>query len=301
MRRRLISNLQGIPTSAVAVYSRAGNLHEERVYRGGKWCLSAAYSTSGLVVWLDSYKCTRRTCHPHLRLVMEPLVLLEKLRVLLATSPPLEGRGNYGQEQFAWLGRASALISAWDQSEGILFGVTAKCLAGNMNREMNVAAVFTTIHKAIATLECALPHSAGQAFGPGAAYDFFRALRELVAAVDTSLFVVDPYMDAETFDGYLSSLPSGRSVRLLFSRFAQDVRVAAKKFTAQHAGQLEVKRSDDLHDRIVFVDGSQCWVLGASIKDAALKKPTYLAPLAPEVAATKAQIYEGIWKAAAAI
>lgn len=232
---------------------------------------------------------------------MEPLVLLEKLRVLLATAPPLGGRGAYGQEQFAWLGRASALISAWDRSEGIAFGVAATSLAGNMNREMNVGTIFTTIHKAIAVTEDKLPPSTGQAFGPGAAYDFFRALRGLVAAADKTVFVVDPYMDAETFDGYLSALPSGRSVRLLFARYADDVRVAAAKFSAQHGGRVEARRSEEIHDRVVFVDGSQCWVLGASIKDAALKKPTYLAPLALDVAADKAQIYDGIWNGAKSI
>ena len=210
---------------------------------------------------------------------MEPIVVLEKLRVLLAATPSLAGRGTFGQEQFAWIGRASALISAWSQTEGIAFGVAATSLAGNLNREMNVGTIFTTIHKAIAQLENTLPQPTGQAFGPGAAYDFFRALRSLVAATDKSLFVVDPYMDAETFDGYLSALPSGRDVRLLFSRYADDVRIASEKFSIQHGGLVEARKSKGIHDRILFVDKTECWVLGASIKDAALKKPTYLAPL----------------------
>ena len=232
---------------------------------------------------------------------MEPIVLLEKLRVLLAAAPPLAGRGAVGQEQFAWLGRASALISAWNQTDGISFGVAATSLAGNLNREMNVGTIFTTIHKAITQLENALPQPTGQAFGPGAAYDFFRALRALVAATDKSLFVVDPYMDAETFDGYLSALPPGRGVRLLFSRYTDDVRIAAGKFSTQHGGLVEVRKSEHIHDRAVFVDGTQCWVLGASIKDAALKKPTYLAPLAADIAMQKAKIYEDVWNAARSI
>ena len=229
---------------------------------------------------------------------MEPIVLLEKLRVLIATAPPLEGRGTYGQEQFAWLGKASALISAWNQAEAISFGVVATSLAGNLNRDMNVGTIFTIIYKAIAMLEDALPQPVGQAFGPGAAYDFFRALRALVAATDKSLVSVDPYMDAETFDGYLSALPSGRGVRLLLSKFTDDVKVAAAKFSTQQGGAVVVRKSNDIHDRVVFVDGSQCWVLGASIKDAALKKPTYLAPLSADIAAEKVKIYQGVWNAA---
>lgn len=244
-----------------------------------------------------SYACLCPV-YSNVRLLMEPIVLLEKLRVLIASAPPLAGRGSYGQEQFTWLGKAAALISSWNQTEAASFGVAATSLAGNLNREMNVGAIFTTIHKAIATLENSLPQPGGQAFGPGAAYDFFRALRGLVASTDKSLVVVDPYMDAETFDGYLSALPAGRAVRLLISKFADDVRVAATKFTAQRGGSLEVRKSSDIHDRVLLVDGSQCWVLGASIKDAALKRPTYLAPLAPDIAAQKVTIYEGVWNAA---
>jgi len=232
---------------------------------------------------------------------MEPIVLLEKFRVLIASKPALEGRGSYGQEQFAWLGRASALISAWNRAEAISFGVAANSLAGNFNREMNVGTIFTTIHKAIAMLEDALPQPVGQAFGPGAAYDFFRALRALVASTDKSLVVVDPYMDAETVDGYLSALPPGRTVRLIASRFADDVRVAAAKFTTQQGGSVEVRKSSEIHDRVVLVDASQCWVLGASIKDAASKKPTYLAPLSADIAMQKVKMYEDVWNAARSI
>lgn len=232
---------------------------------------------------------------------MEPLVLLQKLGALIASTPPLEGRGSYDQEQYAWLGKASALISAWDRSEGIGFGVAATSMAGNLNRQMNAGTVFTTIHKAIASLEAALPAPTGQAFGPGAAYDFFKALRELVGSADQSLFVVDPYMDAETFDGYLTALPAGRSARLLLAKYASDVAVASRKFASQTGCVLEARRSDSIHDRVVFVDASQCWVLGSSIKDAAAKKPTYLAPLSADVAAQKLQIYEGLWNAATPI
>lgn len=232
---------------------------------------------------------------------MEPVILLEKLRSLLASAPPLEGRGLYGQEQFAWLGKASALISSWNRTEAIAFGVAVNSMAGNFNCQANFGAVFTSIHKAISSLEEMLPAPTGQAFGPSAAYDFFKALRELMASVERTLFVVDPYLDAETFDGYLGSLPVGRNVRLLFAKYANDVNVASKKYHLQYGSVLEARKSDAIHDRVIFVDGTQCWVLGASIKDAAAKKPTYLAPLSIDVAGKKLKIYEGIWHAATSI
>lgn len=229
---------------------------------------------------------------------MDVHILLEKFRSLLNTAPPLEGRGSYGQEQFAWLGRASALIATWNRSETISFNVALNGMTGNINRVANHGIVFTTIHQAIAQLEDQLPCSAGQAFGPGAAYDFFKALRELVLSAEKSIFLVDPFMDAETFDGYLSALGSGTEVRLLLERYADDARVAADKFSTQQKCRVEIRKSKTIHDRIIFVDGEQCWVFGSSIKDAAAKKPTYLAPLSADVAAQKKKIYNDIWNAA---
>lgn len=228
-------------------------------------------------------------------------ILLEKLRGLLQNMPPLEGRGAYGQEQFAWLGKASALISNWDKTERISFGVACNFLAGNMNRQANYGLIFTTIHKAITSIEESLPRSAEQVFGPGAAYDFFKALNELVSSAEKALFLVDPYMDAEVFDGYLSALTPGKRVRLLVNRYTNNVKVAAEKFRAQHSSEIEVRSSVQIHDRLIFVDNAQCWVLGASIKDAASKKPTYLAPLANDVVADKLRHYEDIWTASTPI
>lgn len=232
---------------------------------------------------------------------MDALILLEKLRTQLSTAPPLEGKGSYGQEQFAWLGRASSLIAMWDRSEAIFFKVAVDGMTGNFNRVANHGIVFTTIHKAVASLEDQLPQLAGQAFGPGAAYDFFKALRELILSAETSIFLVDPYMDVETFDGYLNALLPGRDVRVLCTKYADEVRVATEKFSLQHKCKIEARKSSAIHDRVLFIDGSQCWVLGASIKDAAAKKTTYLAPLSTDVAAQKVRLYEEVWNAATAI
>lgn len=228
-------------------------------------------------------------------------ILLEKLRGLLKNVPPLEGRGTYGQEQFAWLGKASALISNWDRMESVSFGVACNSMAGNMNRQLNYGTILTSIYKAITSIEESLPRTAEQVFGPGAAYDFFKALSELVSSAEKTLFLVDPYMDAEVFDGYLNALAPGKIVRLLVNKHADNLKVASEKFRTQHASEIDVRKSTKIHDRLIFVDNLECWVLGASIKDAAAKKPTYLAPLSSDVVAAKLSYYEDIWVASFSI
>lgn len=226
---------------------------------------------------------------------MTPHILLEQLRNLLGSTPPLEGRGDYTQEQYTWLGKAKALMSEWSETQSIPFNVSVDSLIRNINRRANYGIVVTFIHDVIVRLENSLPQNNGQAFGPGAAYDFFRALNDLAASANSQVFIVDPYLDAEVFDGYLHGLKRGVTVRLLTNKYVDNVRVAAEKYRTQFGSNVEVRKSNDIHDRVIFVDDDQCWVLGASIKDAALKKPTYLAPLPADVVAQKRNQYEAIW------
>lgn len=226
---------------------------------------------------------------------MTPQIILEKLRSLLDSMPPLEGRGQYTNEQYSWLGQANAVMHDWDQIQSLSFKTAVNGLIRNMDRPSNYGTVVAFFHDVIARLENSLPQSDGQAFGPGAAYDFFKALNDLVSTAKVRIMVVDPYLSAEIFDGYMHALRPGISARLLTAKYIDTVRIAAEKFQAQYGSVVEVRRSGDIHDRVIFVDDDQCWVLGASIKDAALKKPTYLAPVSADVVADKRNHYEAIW------
>ena len=86
----------------------------------------------------------------------------------------------------------------------------------------------------------------------------------------------------------------------LFSKYAGNLKPALLKFNAQYGSQVEARESQSLHDRLIFIDGVECWVLGASIKDAA-KKATYLAPLEHSVSILKLGYYENTWSSGVAI
>ena len=228
---------------------------------------------------------------------MTPLLLLETLRKLLQSIPPLEGRGAYAQEQFEWLGKANAAMHDWDQINSIPFSTAVNGLIRNFDRHGNYGIVVAFFHDVIARIESSLPQNGGQAFGPGAAYDFFRALNDLTASSKKEILIVDPYLDAEIFDGYLQGLKPGIHIRLLTTKYVDNVRIAAEKYRTQFGGNVELRVSGQIHDRVIFVDDDQCWVLGASIKDAAMKKPTYLAPVPADVIGEKRNHYETIWAA----
>ncbi len=226
---------------------------------------------------------------------MEPHVLLNQLKSLLVRAPDFKNYSPGSIEYHEWLGKASALVTRWNNIESIGFKTAADFLGLQGNRDYNIGQIFGILHRAVADLELQLPADKGQAFGPGAIYDFFKALNVVLASAQNSLLIADPYMDDTVFDTYLSSVPKGIGVRLLVGKYTAKVKPAAEKFVAQYGALLEVRNSGAFHDRLIFVDNDVCWVLGQSIKDAAASRPTYLAPLSPDVAIPKLSDYEQIW------
>ena len=77
----------------------------------------------------------------------------------------------------------------------------------------------------------------------------------------------------------LAKVGPGVSVRLLTSSPSDALRSLAAKFSARNSVQFEARSTSAIHDRVIFIDGRDCWVIGQSIKDAAMKKPTYLLPV----------------------
>jgi hypothetical protein len=232
---------------------------------------------------------------------MDKVALLAELKAVAERAPDFNGYTPSSRPHLEWIGRAYALLSRWDRLEAVPFKTAADFLAIDVTRDMNVAQMLGVVHRAIADLEIEVPALPPQAFGPGAVYDFHKTLRDLLASATKSLLIIDPYLDDQIFDAYLSAVSQQVAVRLLAREYAASLKASVQKFVAQKKMAVEVRSSKAIHDRVVFVDDGSCWVLGQSIKDAAKAKPTYLAPLAPDAAQLKKADYEQIWKAGAPI
>lgn len=232
---------------------------------------------------------------------MEHHIIISRIKTLLTLAPSFDTYSPASHEHLMWLAQAYALVNRWNSREAISVKSASELLSVPMMRDHNIAKIFGTLHRAVAELELSLPVDAGQAFGPGAVYDFFRALNDLVASASATLFVIDSYIDDTVFDAYLTSVTNGVQVRLLAGKTSANLKQAVEKFKAQHGVAIEVRVSRDFHDRVVFIDEVNCWVLGQSIKDAAKSKPTYLAPLSPDVAIGKFAQYQDVWNRALAL
>lgn len=232
---------------------------------------------------------------------MEPRILISRIKALLANAPSFATYSPASHEHQAWLAQAHALVAQWNQIEAHSVKSASGFLTSSLMKDSNLAQIYGALHRAVADLELKLPAETRQVFGPGAVYDFFKALNSLIASASSSLLIADPFMDPEVFDAYLSSAPVSVRIRLLAKKAPVGLKPAIEKFSAQRNIPVEARASHAFHDRVVFVDGSDCWVLGQSIKDAAKSMPAYLAPLSPDVALDKFEFYEIIWKEATPI
>ena len=227
---------------------------------------------------------------------MEHAALLVELRALAEHVPDFDAFTPTSRTHHEWLGKVHALVEQWNQFEAASVRAQMPYIP-TMMRDMGVSNIIGILHRAIADLELRMPTGVDQVFGPGAVYDFFKALRELLASARQSILIVDPYLDEQIFDAYLSSVSPQVTVRLLCGKSAA-LRPAISKFTLQTTIKVEVRVSEAIHDRVLFIDGRSCWVLGQSIKNAAKSKPTYLAPLDTPTTDLKISQYERIWASA---
>jgi hypothetical protein len=129
----------------------------------------------------------------------------------------------------------------------------------------------------------------------GEEYEFYCDVKTCLSIAQREIFVLDPYLNAEIFDVYAAAIARTVRFRLLTINVQVDVRNLAQKYVA--GGNFEFRRSDSIHDRVLFAD-NRVWLIGQSLKDAAKKKPTYIVehdePLMRGV-------YENIWHAASVI
>ena len=238
---------------------------------------------------------------------LEPVqrqVILLKLVDLLENIPDFPRTGTVAGESPArqWLARAGALIKRLDAPGQRAKLDTAMGVLGT-HSVWAVDQIKGQVQDAIEGLRLDLELEGrgdfGNVYAAGEVYRLFSDLKDIVARplirTCEEILLVDPYFNGEAFRDYLSTLASGKTIRILAERYAKDVRAYAARHATQYGTAIEIRRSRELHDRLVIVDNSDCWVVGASVKDAAAKSATYLLPLPPELAEAKRDIYSAVW------
>lgn len=103
-------------------------------------------------------------------------------------------------------------------------------------------------------------------------HDAYIKIREILQESSTSIYVIDPWIDSSIFI-VLQTIPhTPINVKLLTAKYPTDFIHETRTFISQHTYySVELRRTNEFHDRFLIIDEAKCWHIGASIKDAGNK------------------------------
>jgi hypothetical protein len=205
-----------------------------------------------------------------------PEQLLIEIDELIRTMPPGTSLYQEGADNFSWLGRASAVIRAWDTIKGVQFTLQVDGLhSGSLSRSFaGMKAIITMLHEAYFDLRMKTAGPLTVAIGSESPFSYFDEIRKIVQMAKLDILFVDPYLDAEFVSRYLPLITTSVQVRLLTYKKTSELLPAVTLFRQQSQLNIEVRSSKDLHDRYIFIDRQACYQSGASFKDGAKKTNT---------------------------
>lgn len=229
---------------------------------------------------------------------------VEKQIILLKLQDKLEGLPDFGTKpamrandpQRKWLAEVGALLGRLGITQSTNFKATMSTAAAYWVPAMEQiqGQVLDAIEEIKLELELDGRSEIGTAYGPGEAYRFFSDLKSVIAGATEKIFLIDPYLDGAAFDAYFNSLTSNIEVHILAEEYIRDIEPFVRKHREEFSTIIELRRSQEIHDRIIVIDDDSVWITGGSVKDAG-NKPTYLIPLQPKIAKMKLRIYQTIW------
>lgn len=107
-------------------------------------------------------------------------------------------------------------------------------------------------------------------FFEGQVYDAFELLAEIVGKAEKSIVLVDGYVDLGTLN-ILKKKREGVAATVWTKARGDKLSDAdVETFRAQY-GPLELRHTEAFHDRFLVLDGTACYHVGASLKDAGKK------------------------------
>jgi len=225
--------------------------------------------------------------------------LLGEVEDILRTMPPRETLRHPSDENFAWLGRVSAFIEAWDLPKCIPLGLAMDQFHGQMAREAQegLRKILTLLHQARHDLRMKTIGPVNAAMGHGRIFDYFDEVRKIIEPAKQDLLFVDPYLDAEFVARYLPHVATGVSIRLLARERIPTLLPAVDLYAQQSGAVVKARSAAGFHDRYVIVDRAACYQSGASFKDGAKAAPTTLTQIT-DAFPVVLQTYEDLWNQA---
>ena len=231
---------------------------------------------------------------------MSPAQQLAEVDELLRSMPTAASFEKSGPEEYAWLGRASALVHRWDPIKAIarFDGYSSSLGSGSMlHVSQGMQGVLTMLHHLRQDAILHSPERQSVSVNAGSVFDYFDEVRKVVELAKAELFFVDPYLDADFVSRYLPLAGASVAIKLLAREKVNSLVPAATLFAQQSGRPVAVRSAQGFHDRYLFIDRVYCYQSGASFKDGARKAPTTLSQINDACAPVLAT-YEALWGSA---
>jgi len=224
-------------------------------------------------------------------------ILLLKLLDLMEKRPDFGASfdNNPDGKVRAWIAKVKAVLTRVGIEKSASFNAAVSTGVTYWPSAMKSAQVivFEAIEELKLELELYHNDNVGKVFEAGKEYDFIRTIVEIVSSAKEEVLIVDPYFNVSIFTTLFQDEISV-NIKILMGKGRSEVEGIATRYARQTRKTCEVRSSDKLHDRIILIDDSDCFLIGASIKDGG-KKPTYIIPLIPDQSSKKKEIYADIW------
>lgn len=197
-----------------------------------------------------------------------------------------------------WLGHVSAVLTTSPQGSSIvdsfLSAMSNHRPSAISEQVASYRRIIVSLHEVRRVLQWKTKTPTGVVIGPGMVFDYFDEVRKIIKQAKHEILFVDPYMNSEFVSKYMKLINSNVKVRLLASSSADALATALDLFTKQSGISVEIRTSNRLHDRFIFVDRRECYLSGASFKDGAKRSPTVIAQITDAFDALL-DCYETIW------
>ncbi len=119
--------------------------------------------------------------------------------------------------------------------------------------------------KIFAALEQGKPTIKQDIFFKGQIFDAYSFVMDLIKKANSELIIIDNYIDISILK-MLSEKSKRVQVKIITGKGSPIKAMDIEKFNAQY-GQLELKHSQDFHDRFLIIDQKELYHIGASLKD----------------------------------
>jgi hypothetical protein len=238
---------------------------------------------------------------------LAPEEMYRRMGRLIESTPEFGGIAPLSVEQMTWLGRAEALVvSTRDIGAQAEFSLSKQKIAIPPARQTGFQSMMLTLYKILASAELESPPGAQGAFIPvGSSFDAYAAVAKVMSSAKRDVLVVDPYMDDTVLLDFGGTVSDKVTLRLLTDHATArpSLAPAAARWKNQYTTRLlEVRLASPkaLHDRAIFIDGSEAWTITQSLKDLAKRSPAEIVR-ADDIAPLKIAAYEDIWSRATVV